>query len=150
MPRGRKREPLITRLERHRDIAETGCWLWTGRISTNGYGQVQIDRQPRNVHRVAYELLVGPIKDGLVIDHLCRVRHCFNPEHLEAVTQKTNINRGNTGMHELLKTHCPFGHPYVGENLFFGPNGSRRCRECSRINQRRYRANRDRGLGAIN
>ena len=77
-------------------------------------------------HRVAYELQVGPIPVGLQLDHLCRVRSCVNPAHLEPVTSAENTRRGLRAM----KTHCPQGHPYAGENLLIRPTGQRRCRTC--------------------
>jgi hypothetical protein len=75
----------------------TGCWLWDGRrFSRNGYGRVWHDGKERQAHRVTYELLVGPIPQGLILDHLpkCRVRCCVNPDHLEPVTHRTNTLRG--------------------------------------------------------
>lgn len=68
----------------------TGCWLWTGNTQNNGYGQLWPHRL---VHRFAYELLRGPIAPGLVIDHLCRVRSCCNPDHLDACEPKVNSRR---------------------------------------------------------
>jgi hypothetical protein len=74
----------------------TGCWLWLGSDSGNGYGKVSIDGKDMMVHRVVYELLVGPIPDGLVLDHIprCRCRRCCNPDHLEPVTIQVNTHRG--------------------------------------------------------
>lgn len=74
-----------------------GCWLWTAAVDpTTGYGKFHIgpDQRTCGAHRFAYELLVGPIPDGLVLDHLCRVRHCVNPQHLEPVTVGENLRRG--------------------------------------------------------
>ena len=94
------------------------------------------------VHRFVYERLVGKIPEGLQIDHLCRVRHCANPAHMEAVTQRENILRGMSPAAEnARKTHCPQGHPYEGENLFTYNQGRfRRCRACDRERGRQWRA----------
>jgi hypothetical protein len=70
------------------------CWLWTGARTHAGYGLLTINYANHYAHRWSYELHVGPIPPGLDLDHLCRVRHCVNPEHLEPVTRKTNLNRG--------------------------------------------------------
>lgn len=72
------------------------CWLWGGRLAPHGYGSILVGKRHVRVHRFAYELLVGPIPAGLHIDHLCRVRHCVNPAHLEAVTNTENLRRGNS------------------------------------------------------
>ncbi|GAA3948055.1 hypothetical protein GCM10022383_27280 [Microbacterium soli] len=76
-----------------RIVRGPGCWEWSGTISSTGYGQVKIDGRHVAVHRLSYELHVGPIPDGLVIDHLCSNRKCANPAHLEAVTQAENVRR---------------------------------------------------------
>jgi len=72
----------------------TGCWHWGGLVGTHGYGIIRTPSGWRLAHRVYYERFVGPIPDGLQVDHLCRVRDCVNPEHLEPVTQAENIRRG--------------------------------------------------------
>lgn len=81
-------------------------------------------------HRVAYEALVGPIPGGLVLDHLCRNPGCYNPTHLEPVTNAENIRRGYA-----VKTNCPHGHEYTAANTHYTPAGHRRCKECHRIRQ---------------
>jgi len=125
---------------------ETGCWLWTGRIGDDGYGTIAAgadvdEARPRRAlraHRVMYELLVGPIPEGLVIDHLCRVRGCVNPEHLEPVTERINLLRGDTvTARNASVTHCPQGHPYDEANTFRRKNNGRECRECGRERCRR-------------
>ena len=112
------------------------CWLWTGYIDKKGYGIFKLDK-PKRAHRVSYELFVGPIPDGLVIDHLCRVRNCVNPEHLEPVTTKINSIRGIN--HNTLKTHCPAGHEYNEINTRITPNGKRKCRVCHKMSEGRRR-----------
>lgn len=87
---------LATKLEvRTERVTETGCWVWTGRLNRNGYGRVYHAGKERMAHRLTYELLVGPIPEGLVLDHVCRVRCCRNPYHLEPVTVQVNTLRGN-------------------------------------------------------
>lgn len=101
----------------------------------NGYGQIGVAGTVYAAHRYAYQELVGPIPDGLDLDHLCRNRACTNPDHLEPVTRKENINRSakNGGAQNKVKTHCPYGHEYSGKNLYIHPTGRRCCRECARI-----------------
>lgn len=122
-------------------VNKTGeCWLWTGAIQSGGYGELAgAGHRPLLAHRVSYELLVGEIPPGLQVDHLCRVRACVNPEHLEPVTCKENIRRGRNAHRE--KTHCPQGHPYEAANLI-SRVGTRRCRTCQNQHNRDYRARR--------
>jgi len=109
--------------------ASGDCWEWTGRLNPKGYGQVGIRGTQRYVHRLVWEVLVGSIPEGLEIDHLCRVRCCCNPDHLEPVTHTENLRRG-IGNGRVRKTHCPRGHPYLGDNLYVQSDGKRRCRAC--------------------
>lgn len=129
----------------------TGCWLWTGYVSQHGYGMFRFNGEKRGAHKVAYELFIGPVPEGLDLDHTCHKpdscnggvtcphRSCVNPSHLEPVTPKVNSNRGHA--HNREKTHCPQGHPYAGGNLYisppFGanPNGCRGCRICRDIHR---------------
>lgn len=121
------------------------CWLWKGYVAPNGYGQVGMT-SPRRVayaHRVAYELLVGPIPADKQLDHLCRVRRCVRPDHLEAVDQRTNLLRGDGWSgRNARKTHCPAGHAYDEANTgHWKTRGvSRGCRACARERERRKRA----------
>jgi hypothetical protein len=129
----------------------TGCWLWSGAISC-GYGSINMsaktvgdpDGKPIRhlLHRWMYELHVGPIPDGLDLDHLCRVRNCCNPWHLEPVTRSVNILRAvGVGSQWSSRTHCSAGHEYTDENTArSATDGSRVCRECSRETSRRYAA----------
>jgi hypothetical protein len=120
------------------------CWHWGGTLSPDtGYGQVRVAYRSRRAHRYAYELSLGPIPAGLVIDHTCHNsaectdvpclhRRCVNPSHLEAVTQSVNTSRGRTGHHHSMKTHCPQGHEYNEKNTAPQYNGrGRRCRACA-------------------
>ena len=88
-------------------------------------------------HRVAYEIIKGKIPDGLDLDHLCRNKVCVNPDHLEAVTRRENLMRGNTIIaKEVKQTHCKRGHPLSGNNLYF--YGFRRCKKCHLKNMQNY------------
>ena len=115
-------------------IDSNGCWIWRGFVNDNGYGLVylkEIKRQ-RRAHRVVYGLLRGAIPDGLHLDHLCRVRACCNPDHLEPVTPRVNTLRGETiPAAKLKQTHCIHGHELTGENLYIHKKrGTRNCRTC--------------------
>lgn len=129
------------------DVVEDGCWLWLAHVRKDGYGTFMRDgrrrpgRKPEYAHRVAYELLVGPIPEGLILDHVvargCKSRSCVNPAHLEPVT---NLENGRRGVKGELTTHCPRGHEYDAENTYVAANGWRDCRTCNREDQRERRA----------
>lgn len=113
----------------------TGCWLWLG-YCEQGYGRLSSNAAidgDRQVHRVTYRLLRGEIPEGLELDHLCRVRCCVNPDHLEPVTKQVNIQRGLAGKRGgermRARTHCPQGHPYSDENTQVR-RGKRECITC--------------------
>lgn len=116
------------------------CWEWTDSLC-EGYGTIWIGKQRMKAHRWAWEYLIGPIPDGLVIDHLCRNRKCVLPDHLEPVSDRVNIRRGHGALSRLNKTHCPQGHPYSGDNLHISMNGGRSCRTCLRKRGRILAAN---------
>lgn len=119
---------------------EGECWRWDGCHTRGGYGHFKYKGKMKLAHRMSYEHYVELIPVGLQLDHLCRVRDCVNPEHLEIVTNQENCRRGDTGRHMAERTHCPKGHPLDGENLYIAPNGCRNCKECRRENVRRHRA----------
>ncbi len=107
------------------------CWEWQGSLS-EGYGSFRFRRQYFKVHRFAYELLLGPIRVGFEIDHLCRNRRCVNPAHLELVNHRENTLRGITWVaRNARKTHCPKGHPYDLLNTYWY-QGRRYCRACNK------------------
>lgn len=117
------------------------CWKWQGYHNADGYSVYTYKGETVRVHRLAYELAIGPIPDGLVIDHLCRHRWCVNPHHLEAVTNRENLLRGDCiAAANAAKTHCPGGHEYTEANTYRRPDGRRVCRQCQRETCRRYKA----------
>lgn len=124
----------------------TGCWEWTACITSTGYGRVWNGRRADWAHRVLFELVRGPVPDGKVLDHLCRVRHCVNPGHLDPVTDLENTLRGNnpdiTRSRHRAKTFCKRQHPLFGANLYRAPSGSRVCRQCRAIHKANYLARR--------
>lgn len=146
---GRTVERFWSKVNRRGD---DDCWYWTGTIEATGYGQFYTGAMPRIVkaHRFAYELLVGVIPDGLVLNHTCHDpasctlrnqcphRRCVNPAHLELVTPLVNTLRsGGITAAEHRRDTCIHGHPLSGANLIVRPDGSRRCRECKNESARR-------------
>jgi len=124
------------------------CWLWAKGIMGTGYGQLFVrGSKPYKMvraHIAVYEALVGPVPEGLELDHLCRVRRCVNPDHLEPVTHRENVLRGTAiakaVAHQRAKTHCPRGHPYNKENTYYRPgNGDRGCKICRRAAVRKHK-----------
>ncbi len=111
-----------------------GCWKWTGAFQDGGYGTVQVRGIQMPAHRAAYMVFVGPIPDGMHLDHVCRNRSCINPKHLRPVTPRDNLLRSSLtrASQNLLKTHCVRGHELVGVNLRVRADGSRQCNECYR------------------
>jgi hypothetical protein len=139
-------------------VPGSGCWGWTGGHDANGYAKLSVDGATKNAHRIGYELYVGPIPDGLQIDHLCHThdsscmggttcphRGCVNPQHLEPVTQRANVLRGEgPAGRNARRTHCKNDHEYNERNTRIGPRGNRMCRECERVRGvRRWSDNRD-------
>ena len=130
---------LRIRAERYFTRTPNACWPWTGTTDGHGYGAIGVRSddltwRSRKAHRVVYELLVGPIPEGLQLDHLCRNRACVNPDHLEPVTNRENSLRGfGAAAMNARKATCPRGHVLAGRNLVQcrAKNGSRECRICA-------------------
>ena len=122
--------------------ASGDCWEWTA--STRGAGYGQFGWTPYRIieaHRAAWELLIGPIPDGMVIDHLCENKICVNPDHLQVTTRAHNSMRSGRSVAAInaAKTHCSQGHPFHGKNLRINIEGRRRCKTCDRaVNRRAY------------
>jgi hypothetical protein len=125
------------------------CWQWSGRVA-GGYGRFKLSKADEpfrsiSAPRFSYELLVGPMPEGLEPDHLCRNRACVKsvsdehgPAHLEPVTRRENTLRGESpSAKNARKTHCVRGHEFTAENTYVGKNGNRACRTCVRAAQRR-------------
>lgn len=152
MPLTPEQQTLPTVLPRHLrrriQITETGCWIATGSASHGPYQSVSINNCSVLVHRFVYEVLVGPIPAGLTIDHLCRVKWCCNPAHLEPVTIRVNVLRSDgTSAVNARRTRCKHGHPLSGDNLYVRPDGKgRQCIACQRRRERAHAAKR-RGEG---
>lgn len=106
---------------------------WVGGRLNQGYGTICVDGRNQQVHRVTYELLVGPIPADYDLDHLCGVRNCIRPSHLEPVTHAENVRRA------LERPDCSFGHAMTPENVYIAPKtGKRQCRECRRRRHREH------------
>lgn len=139
MPPGRpKTDPLLRFNQKwifseEYEYESEPCWEWTAGKRLNGYGRFWVDGKNVSAHRWSYEYFIGPIPEGLQIDHLCRNRECCNPKHLEAVTCQENLLRGNTfAARNSQKTHCKNGHPFDGRNTGTSVRGHRYCRACQR------------------
>jgi hypothetical protein len=128
--------PLLDLLLAHVDPGLSDCWFWTGNLTDDGYGRYNLQR----AHRALYRELVGPIRPGLHLDHLCRNKPCVNPDHLEPVTPATNALRGiGPCVTALRDGRCIRGHAFNAENTVVRGDGSRACRPCLRLRDAAYR-----------
>jgi hypothetical protein len=127
--------------ERLEPEPNSGCWLWVGADNGWGYGSFNRDRRRYAVHRLMYEAARGPIPPGLEIDHLCRVRSCANPAHMEPVTRRENQLRGRGFVaSEARQTHCLHGHAFTDDNTYLRRDRlGRQCRACAARRARAYR-----------
>ena len=133
--------PAIDRLMYRTALLNNGCWEWQGTKNPKGYGSIRRDMDGPKVavHRLAYAEMVGPIPDGLEIDHTCFNRACVNPDHLEPVTHEENVNRGRRNQNHG-KTHCIHGHAFDEANTSIDTLGRRVCKTCSRNRTAKYRS----------
>ena len=116
------------------------CWLWTGGKDSDGYAVFKVDGVSVNAHRWYYQIVNGELKSFIHLDHLCRIRHCVNPEHLEPVSNQENLLRGLTFQaFNSQKTHCPRGHEYNSTNTYITKGNTRACRVCQRLHQISYK-----------
>lgn len=139
-----KSTPINERLFAKVEMTES-CWLWKGTINRDGYGKITVKRGSYlGVHRLSYMLFKGDIGEGLTIDHLCGVKNCINPDHLEAVTAQTNWRR--SPLHPYNRTHCPQNHEYTEENTYLTNCGKRQCRTCNRLRMARRALARKKGV----
>ena len=134
--------PLSERIKANSRRDRKGCWLWQGSLDRDGYGRISVRPESgtgaslrKAAHRVSYEAFVGPIPDGMTIDHTCRTRACVNPAHFELVPLVENIARRvyvRANHRNAAKTHCKNGHEFTAENTRIGSRGDRICRACER------------------
>jgi len=138
-----RKRPVLDRIAEKIDFfGEDGCWVWLAAKTWEGYGQVKHKGQMRLAHRVAYQVTVEEIPDGLVCDHLCRNTSCVNPDHIEIVTNQENTKRGdytNRRRKMLASTHCCRGHEWSEKNTYVDARGYKICRPCGTENKRRSR-----------
>lgn len=126
-------------------VPMSGCWIWMGAVNHQGYGQVRVQEGTTLVHRILYEEARGPIPKQLECDHLCRVRCCVNPDHIDLVTRRENIRRGTApSAKQMAQTHCFRGHPLSGDNLILCKTKCGHMRRCKQCYQNRISANKER------
>ena len=106
----------------------SGCWLWMAGLNSDGYGLLH----GRIASRQSYEIFKCEIPTAFEIDHLCRIRCCVNPDHLEPVIHAENMARSDTTFHTSI-AHCPQGHEYTDQNTYRDKRGHRSCKKCAAI-----------------
>lgn len=126
-------------------VGRRDCWYWGALRTRDGYGCFGVKTGVTvRAHRYAYETLVGPIGSSLVLDHLCRIRFCVNPAHLDPVTPRENVLRGRgLAARNARVTRCPLGHRYTSTNTRKYGRGGRHCRRCSNAASADYRSRND-------
>ena len=130
--------PVRERFMSHVVVQSNDCWQWVAH-SQRGYGMFKWDGHVYRAHQAAYMLWVGEIPPGLELDHLCCNKGCVNPQHLEPVTHRENMNRRRVVNQWDLRprpTHCKRGHPFSEANTRTKPNGARECKTCDRLRKR--------------
>jgi hypothetical protein len=146
------------RLLANRSVQPNGCWHYTARIDEDGYGRCGYEGKTGvKVHRVAYMVFIGPIPEGMTVNHKCHDddpdcpggycphRRCFNPDHLVAVTVPENLDNGKTPSSiNAAKEKCDNGHEFTPLNTYIRPDGTRRCKTCQAEAAVRYEAHRPR------
>jgi hypothetical protein len=132
-------------------VTEKGCWLWNGSPNRSGYGQIKVDGRWPVVHKIVYEAFVGPVPEGMQLDHLCHDprrctlasecphRRCVRPSHMLPATPRENTLRSNavTAVN-AARTHCVNGHEFTEANTYVRPTGGRMCRACGLAATKRY------------
>jgi hypothetical protein len=118
-----------------------GCWLWEGSLNGYGYGRLVVGDERVRAHRFAWETFVGPIPEGMTIDHLCLNKRCVNPAHLEVVTSAENTRRAGP-LTRLRHETCRGGHAWTPENTYTRSSGRRQCRACMNEYVEKYRQRR--------
>lgn len=138
-----ERLPVEVRIRRNIVVDDAGCWIWIGHVGPNGYGRMQVPRaeggwKTGSAHRTSYQTFVGPIPAGMELDHLCKVKRCVNPQHLEPVDRRLNNERSDSpSAINARKSECVNGHPFSEANTYVN-EGGRHCRACRREATRRW------------
>jgi hypothetical protein len=134
-------ERVLSRCDIRTEGYATPCWISDRATQPNGYTKIGVNHRTMLTHRAAYEAAFGSIPIGMVLDHLCRNRACANPEHLDPVTHRENLLRGEgPTSREAAQTHCIANHPFSVDNTRITSKGKRACRECDRHRAAGYRA----------
>lgn len=122
-------------------VQTDNCWIWIASVNKLGYGTFNYNHKTILAHRFAWQLVNSYIPEGMELDHLCRNPPCVRPDHLEPVTHKENCGRGNAGLYQSIKTHCPQGHEYSLQNTRILSNGGRSCKTCQAEYQQKWNKN---------